>query len=166
MESVTTSNPATRADPLVGGMYPVRMRMVLLLPAPFGPRRPRISPRLAWKLTSCSATRSPYCLVRWVTSIITMDLVQFRGGSSSGIHLHIAGTPRERNCFARPEPKPTVHTPRIVNRIGHGGVKTQESLRTARKASCGISTFPTRFMRSLPSFCFSRSLRLREISPP
>lgn len=37
---------------------------------------------------------------------------------------------------------------------------------TARKASCGISTRPTRFMRFLPAFCFSRSLRLREISPP
>ena len=38
--------------------------------------------------------------------------------------------------------------------------------RTARNASCGISTLPTRFMRFLPSFCFSSSLRLREMSPP
>ena len=37
---------------------------------------------------------------------------------------------------------------------------------TARNASCGISTRPTRFIRRLPSFCFSSSLRLREISPP
>ncbi len=37
---------------------------------------------------------------------------------------------------------------------------------TARKASCGISTRPTCFMRFLPSFCFSSSLRLREMSPP
>ena len=28
---------------------------------------------------------------------------------------------------------------------------------TARNASCGISTVPTRFMRFLPSFCFSSS---------
>jgi prevent-host-death family protein len=40
------------------------------------------------------------------------------------------------------------------------------TLNTARNASCGISTRPTRFMRRLPSFCFSSSLRLREISPP
>jgi hypothetical protein len=40
------------------------------------------------------------------------------------------------------------------------------TLRTARKASWGMSTWPTRFMRFLPSFCFSRSLRLREMSPP
>ena len=38
--------------------------------------------------------------------------------------------------------------------------------RTERKASCGISTFPTCFMRFLPSFCFSRSFLLRVMSPP
>ena len=37
---------------------------------------------------------------------------------------------------------------------------------TARKASCGISTRPTCFIRFLPSFCFSRSFFLREMSPP
>ena len=44
--------------------------------------------------------------------------------------------------------------------------RTQSTLRIAWNASCGISTRPTFFMRFLPSFCFSRSLRLREISPP
>src|SRR5512137_2828837 len=45
----------------------------------------------------------------------------------------------------------------------HGHSST---LRTARKASWGISTWPTCFMRFLPSFCFSRSLRFRLMSPP
>ena len=40
------------------------------------------------------------------------------------------------------------------------------TFRTARNASCGISTEPTCFMRFFPSFCFSRSLRLRLMSPP
>lgn len=39
-------------------------------------------------------------------------------------------------------------------------------LRTAIKASCGTSTRPTDFIRFLPFFCFSKSFRLREISPP
>ena len=43
---------------------------------------------------------------------------------------------------------------------------SSSTLRTAMKASCGISTVPNCFMRFLPSFCFSKSLRLREISPP
>ena len=33
-------------------------------------------------------------------------------------------------------------------------------------ADCGISTAPTTFIRFLPSFCFSSSLRLRLMSPP
>src|SRR5262245_60986486 len=37
---------------------------------------------------------------------------------------------------------------------------------TSIKASCGILTVPNAFMRFLPSFCFSKSLRLREMSPP
>ena len=40
------------------------------------------------------------------------------------------------------------------------------TLRIARNASCGISTLPTAFMRFLPAFCFSSSLRLRVMSPP
>ena len=39
-------------------------------------------------------------------------------------------------------------------------------LRTARNASWGTSTAPTCFIRFLPAFCFSSSLRLREMSPP
>src|SRR6202040_378444 len=39
-------------------------------------------------------------------------------------------------------------------------------LSTAMKAACGTSTAPTIFMRFLPSFCFSSSLRLRVMSPP
>ncbi len=50
-----TSNPATRAIPLVGGMYPARMRIVVVLPAPFGPRNPTISPGRALKLRSWMA---------------------------------------------------------------------------------------------------------------
>src|SRR5690606_41427205 len=37
---------------------------------------------------------------------------------------------------------------------------------TARKASWGISTLPTCFIRFLPSFCFWRSFFLRDTSPP
>ena len=43
---------------------------------------------------------------------------------------------------------------------------SQSSESTAMKASWGISTEPTRFIRFLPSFCFSSSFRLRVMSPP
>ena len=38
--------------------------------------------------------------------------------------------------------------------------------KAARKAAWGISTLPTWRMRFLPAFCLSKSLRLRDTSPP
>ena len=46
------------------------------------------------------------------------------------------------------------------------GLVFHSTFSTARNASCGMSTRPTRFMRFLPSFCFSRSFRFRVMSPP
>ena len=40
------------------------------------------------------------------------------------------------------------------------------TLSAAMNASCGMSTFPYWRIFFLPSFCFSRSLRLRVASPP
>ena len=45
-------------------------------------------------------------------------------------------------------------------------LRSPSRLRTARNASCGTSTAPTCFMRFLPFFWRSSSLRLREMSPP
>ena len=49
---------------------------------------------------------------------------------------------------------------------GHQRFVPSPRLSTARKASCGTSTPPTCFMRFLPFFCRSSSLRLRVMSPP
>jgi len=50
---------------------------------------------------------------------------------------------------------------------GRGGSNHHASIfNAARNADCGISTFPNCRIRFLPSFCFSSSFRLREISPP
>ena len=52
--------------------------MVVLLPAPLGPMKPKTSPLLMVKLRSSTATKSPYRLVKWITSIIG-SLSRFRG---------------------------------------------------------------------------------------
>ena len=50
-----TSKPSTLAEPEVGGMRPISIRIVVVLPAPFGPRKPKISPRSTVKDTPLTA---------------------------------------------------------------------------------------------------------------
>src|SRR5512145_110299 len=53
------SNPATVPPPPLGESSPQSMRMVVDLPAPFGPRKPKISPRRTVRLTRLTAIKSP-----------------------------------------------------------------------------------------------------------
>ena len=52
--------------PLVADSSPQSMRKVVVLPAPLGPRRPKISPRRTSKLTWSTATKSPKRLTQIV----------------------------------------------------------------------------------------------------
>ncbi len=45
-------------------------------------------------------------------------------------------------------------------------LRYSSTFKMAMNASCGTSTLPMAFMRFLPAFCFSSSLRLRVMSPP
>src|SRR5256886_15394709 len=53
---VASSQPATRAVPPLGGSNVASMRRVVVLPAPFGPRKPKISPRLTSRSTPATAS--------------------------------------------------------------------------------------------------------------
>src|ERR1051326_2930549 len=65
-----TSKPATVAVPAAGGRKHVRMRIVVVLPAPFGPRKPTIWPFWTSNEMSSTATLRAYLLVRLLTVII------------------------------------------------------------------------------------------------
>ena len=78
-ESLNTSKPAMRAVPDVAGMNPVRIRIVVVLPAPFGPRKPRISPLFTVNEIWSTAVTEPYAFVRSCTSINTF--LRVRGNS-------------------------------------------------------------------------------------
>src|SRR3954447_4381937 len=65
-----TSYPATFAVPLVGGKKHVKTRIVVVFPAPFGPRKPTIYPFSTSKEMLSTATLRAYRLVRPSTLII------------------------------------------------------------------------------------------------
>jgi hypothetical protein len=60
--SSATETPQMAARPEVPDMVPERMRMVVDLPAPFGPRKPTISPGATEKLRSSTAVERPVAL--------------------------------------------------------------------------------------------------------
>src|SRR5436190_6043827 len=62
------SKPATRPDPSVAGRIPVSMRIVVDLPAPFGPRNPKICPARTRKVMWSTAVKDPNVRVRFSTS--------------------------------------------------------------------------------------------------
>ena len=57
--SLTTSKPATLTSPEVGLASVVRTLMVVLLPAPFGPRKPKNSPFSTWNEIPSTAFTFP-----------------------------------------------------------------------------------------------------------
>src|SRR6185312_6904192 len=61
--------PSTRASPASGFNTVYRIRSVVDLPAPFGPRRPVIFPSPARRLTSRTAATLPNDFCRWLASI-------------------------------------------------------------------------------------------------
>jgi hypothetical protein len=53
------------AVPEVGLDTQVKIRMVVVLPAPFGPKKPKVSPSPTEKLISLTAVREPNFLMRY-----------------------------------------------------------------------------------------------------
>src|SRR3954469_15317953 len=64
----TTSKPATVAAPAVGSTRVHSILMVVDLPAPLGPRKPKTSPAATSKSTPSTATRASYVFVRALTA--------------------------------------------------------------------------------------------------
>src|SRR3954469_14629373 len=61
--------------PEVGLMRPTSIRIVVVLPAPFGPRKPKISPRCSSNETLSTIVLSPMIFVRLVA--VSVGLVSF-----------------------------------------------------------------------------------------
>ena len=65
----STSNPDIKAWPDVGFSKVVRIMIAVLLPAPLGPKNPKISPSFTENVTSFTAVTSPNDFVRDLVSI-------------------------------------------------------------------------------------------------
>src|SRR4051812_13335919 len=57
------------AFPLLGRVKPQSMRMVVVLPAPFAPRKPKMAPELIAKANSRTAWTFPKLLLKWFSTI-------------------------------------------------------------------------------------------------
>src|SRR5271167_1640831 len=71
-ECSATSRPPINARPEVGGKNPVKIRIIVVLPEPFGPSSPMISPFSTLNETWSTARVGPKYLVRSWTSIIRL----------------------------------------------------------------------------------------------
>src|SRR5918993_5390460 len=70
--SLATSPPPTRAVPELGRNSPHNMRIVVDLPAPFAPRKPKISPCCTWNESESTARKLPNRRERSRTSMAAM----------------------------------------------------------------------------------------------
>src|SRR3954454_4596212 len=88
--SLTESWPATYAAPEVGRASVQSMLMVVVLPAPLGPRKPKTSPAATSKLTPRTASRSPKALRSSRTSTAFIrSLYGERGVGGDGVALRV-----------------------------------------------------------------------------
>ncbi|MNT52234.1 hypothetical protein D3C72_1892490 [compost metagenome] len=77
----STCLPNSQALPSVAGSKPVSIFMVVDLPQPFEPRKPKISPRPMRKFTWSTAVKSPKRMVRSCASMATFCAL----AASSGV---------------------------------------------------------------------------------
>src|SRR5216684_1368295 len=109
-ESVRTSRPSTRAEPLLSGKRPVSILMTVVFPLPLGPRKPKISPFSTRKLTSLTAVKLPKRRTRFCAEMAasagTLGIAatalnprfQFHVGSHAG--QHASGRIIDANFYA------------------------------------------------------------------
>src|SRR5215470_13506312 len=87
--SLRTSMPWTVASPPERGSSPVSILMTVVLPLPFGPRKPKISPLCTVKLMSLTAVKLPKRRMRCCAAMAVVSEEDIR--SARGRKLDIGG---------------------------------------------------------------------------
>ena len=93
--AVRRSLPATRSRPLVAGSSPHSIRKVVVLPAPLGPSRPKISPRWTQNEVLSTAVNAPEALdqiTHFNHDVIRRTSVSAAGRADPAAGLRCAGS--------------------------------------------------------------------------
>src|SRR5947209_16459393 len=85
--------------PEVGLIRPTSIRLVVVFPAPFGPRKPKISPRCSSNETLSTIVLSPMIFVRVVA--VSVGLVSFIRAPFSGLVPAAGRRDRRRDSVRR-----------------------------------------------------------------
>src|SRR5205823_13874480 len=75
-----TLNPATYASPSVMSVRQVSNLIIVVLPAPFGPRRPKTVSEATFRVTWSTAVSLPYTFVRFSVTI-ALSVIEVLGSS-------------------------------------------------------------------------------------
>ena len=84
MSRASTTLPKSLAWPSVASSRPVSIFMVVDLPQPLEPRKPKISPRRIRKLTRSTAVKAPKRMVRLCASMAMSSSATCSGGITTG----------------------------------------------------------------------------------
>src|SRR5918995_2432038 len=129
--------PRTRSSPSVTGDTQAIMRMVVVLPAPLGPRKPNTSPRRTEKSMPSTATSSPKRLVSALASMRADAAGSSREAGGSDI------TDRRYRRGLTPEPQVSVARSgrRLQPPGGHAGRRRRGDLNHGRRRPLTPSAF-------------------------
>src|ERR1017187_10236377 len=83
--SLVMEKPATRASPEEGGNSVVSILMVVVLPAPLEPSKPKTAPALTERVRESTAVNAPK---RRVSDLISRTISLIRRPGSSQLHHH------------------------------------------------------------------------------
>src|SRR6202163_1923838 len=142
----TMSKPATTPRPAVGRIIPVRILTVVDLPAPFGPRNPRISPGSTRRSRSRSATLEPNsrdrCSVRTMWARLPLDHVHSAHVGPEGGRNHDRAV-LLLEVLQNGDERPADGEPRAVQRVHELGLPapagTELDVRAARLKRFGVA---------------------------
>lgn len=140
MSLASTGWPKTHACPSLAGSRPVSIFMVVVLPQPFEPRKPKISPRAMRKLTRSTATKSPKRQVRSRASIAGGPSGAARGGGGPGGGAAGGAAPRARASSATKAPSSESAPARAVSSAGAPSARTRPPSMATRRSRRAASS--------------------------